>query len=202
LAACFAWSSAAYGKTYALKGEFVEESPGVLVPTGVNPDPNDPFADVTFAGGTASVTGTWMGQNLTSGTARINLVTAETTGTYDETFTGTSDHGGFGQVMSHGTASLGPADATGAQQFRADASIIGGTRDFAGSRGRITYTGVQTGGVGTGTYTGTWILPNAGGQPSPHKPKHHRKHRWHRKHRHRDHHHDQGEDGPSRGSAR
>lgn len=162
LVAGSAWSAPAYAKKIALNGEFVQESGGVLVPTGVNPDPGDPYVDATFAASTATLTGTWTGQNVASGTARISLETGEGTCTYDEVFTGSSENVGSGTVSSRGTCTLGPADPeTGAQEFRAEARLVGGTGDFVGSRGRITFVGTLIGGVGSGTYSGQWSLPNS-----------------------------------------
>jgi hypothetical protein len=173
-----AWSSAASAKRIALSGQFVEEFSGVL--TRVTPDPGDPTqATYSFMDGAASVTGTWTGQNLTRGTGRINLLTAETSGTYDETSTGSSSQGGFGRVLIHGTYTFGPADPkTGAQPFRADGRFVGGTGDFVGSRGHITDIGNLTGGLGSGTYSGTWILPGGEGcDHARHSKRHSANHR-------------------------
>ena len=157
--ACCAWSSAAYAKAILLEGQYVEENPGVPLPFAP-PDTTLCEVDVddstlrrcTFVGGTATLRGTWTGQNLTSGTFTYNVTTDEFSGRYKETFTGSSDGVGFGQVMSEGTF------AATSEDFRADARIVSGTGDFVGSRGRITYIG-DTPGNTSGHYSGKWILP-------------------------------------------
>jgi hypothetical protein len=164
LAGC-ACSGAAYAKSFDLDGQFVAESPGV--PTSVEPVEGHPtWIDVSFVGNTASLTGSWIGQNVTSLTARIDLETGATTGTFDETFTGSSERGGLGTILSTGTFTLGATNDDGTQAFRADARILSGTGDFEGSRGRVTYIGRLTAGVGSGTYSGRWILPARPAMPA------------------------------------
>jgi hypothetical protein len=160
VAAGCAWTSSAFADRVVLDGQFVEESPGVPNPADCKLDLADlTLAQCAFVAGTATLTGTWRGQNLTAGTATIDLETGATAGTYEETFTGFSDHRGFGTVMSEGNFEFGALDpSTGAQSFRAAARIVGGSGDFAASRGHITYTGSLVGAVGTGSYHGTWIV--------------------------------------------
>ena len=162
---CGASSTAADARTIALRGSYVEEDPGVPTPLApgspalctVDPS-NATVENCRFEAGSATLTGTWIGKNVTHGTYKYNLNTDVLTGNYEEDFVGYSAGVGFGSVHSRGVLTATASD------FRADARLVSGTGDFKGSRGRITYIG-DTPANTSGHYRGRWILPG-GARPN------------------------------------
>lgn len=99
--------------------------------------------------------GTWTGVTHYTIGGTADLVTGAGSGTIDETFTGRSADGGTGTLHFTETYVL---DASGS--IIIDATIVGATGDFLGSRGQVVFTGTENGVVeGSGRYRGSWQRP-------------------------------------------
>jgi hypothetical protein len=158
---------AAAARSGTVSGTFTEPAPPVL--TAYNPKTGG------FSGyGSSMWTGTWTGVTYWTIKGTVNLLTGDSSGTLDETFIGHSADGGTGTL--HFLETYTVKGATGA--FHDDATLVGGSGDFARSRGKVTFDGLDLPtGQGEGTYNGTWLRgrsapPIRRPQPSP-RPKHH-----------------------------
>jgi hypothetical protein len=137
-----------HGKTIAVAGHWYNAGP--CVPTGAVPDPNHLGEGTISCDGSSLWTGTWSGVTDFALLAHGNLVTDNVTGSITELFVGASGKGA-GTMTFYETFSL----ANG--HIRIDTRIVGSTGQFAGSSGRVVFTGTVTPATnGFGTYHGRW----------------------------------------------
>jgi hypothetical protein len=108
-----------------------------------------------FSGfGASTWTGTWNGVTHWTIRGTTDLLTGDSSGTLDETFVGVSDDGGAGTLHFIETYTVDGKTAT----FYDLARLVGGTGDFAGARGHVTFHGLELPtGQGAGTYSGRWL---------------------------------------------
>jgi hypothetical protein len=127
-----------------------------------NPEPLsisslDPVTGAYKLSGGSQWQGTFSGATTFTSDGHTNLLTGETEGTIDETFTGSTPRGRAGTL--HLTETVSVAPMTGDTTIVAH--IDGGTGVFKRSRGKVTFTGHtdQFTGTGSGAYTGVWRRP-------------------------------------------
>ena len=139
-------------RTEHVEGDWVNSLPPVI--TAYDPGSGH------FSGSGSSVwTGSWSGTTTWTTTGTLNLLTGDVEGTLDETFDGSSADGGRGTL--HFTETYTVDGAT--SKIHIDATLLDGTGDFAGSRGRVTFDGLSLpSGQGGGTYTGSWTRGPSG----------------------------------------
>jgi hypothetical protein len=100
--------------------------------------------------------GVWNGVNHYTASGHIDVLTGDVHARVDETFTGVALPEQTSGTL-HLFARVDVDGATNAQHV--DARIVGGTGDFTGSSGRVSFDGVQISGlVGHGGYSGVWCL--------------------------------------------
>jgi hypothetical protein len=153
IAACVTWAPGAQAALRHVKGTW--QNPDPIVIQSLNPVTGE------FSATGASVwQGGFRGTTVVTTQGTTNLVTGDTTGTVDETFTGKA---GRPKRHLHGTIHFVEeytvVGATGA--FHLVAHMTGGTEGFDGARGTVTFDGTTDTltGVGGGTYEGQWRLP-------------------------------------------
>jgi hypothetical protein len=133
---------------HAARPEAVHGTWQTLVPaalTSFHPSTADPTTGTFTAIGSTAWSGTWTGVTTYTMSGTIDLITNESSGILDETFTGRQ-----GTLSLHEHFTL---DAAG--HLRITCRIVHGTGDYAGSRGRVVFDGQMIGVVsGSGTYSG------------------------------------------------
>jgi len=145
-------STQALGKeTEKEKGTVVSGTWSNVAADNLTPDANDPY-HATGTGGSIW-TGTWNGTTTYTADYRVDPATGNITGHLVETFTGTSGKK-KGKIFFDDAVTLDAS--TGLVHI--ETRILGGTRDFEDSRGRVTFDGPYdlTTGTGSGTYAGFW----------------------------------------------
>ncbi|GAC1611220.1 MAG: hypothetical protein NVS3B26_22650 [Mycobacteriales bacterium] len=130
-----------------------------LVPaaiTSYNPSAADPTKGAFTAVGSTVWRGDWTGITTYTMRGTVDLVTSASTGTLEETFTGSTTSGGTGTLHLTETFTI---DSTG--NLNIQTRILGGTGVFARSRGRVEFLGKTISIVtGSGTYDGRWSHPD------------------------------------------
>jgi hypothetical protein len=136
-----------------------QAKPRKVTGTWQNPDPItvtslNPLTGKFTATGASVWQGSFRGTTVVTTQGTTNLVTGDTDGTVDETFSGAAGRNFRGTL--HFVEEYTVEGATGA--FHLVAHITGGTAAFKGSRGTVTFDGKTDTltGVGGGTYSGTW----------------------------------------------
>lgn len=142
----------------AAAAEHVHGTWQTLVPaalTSFTPSEEDPTTGTFTAVGSTEWSGTWTGVTTYTVSGTINLVTNESSGVLQETFTGTTSAAAAGQVGTLSLTERFTLDAAGVLQIRC--RIVDGTGPFAGSRGHVDFEGQMLNILeGHGTYSGTW----------------------------------------------
>ena len=140
-----------------IRGNWYDDASPCLIPTGGAPGPGVPPESISFScvGGTI-YTGDWIGHAIYTARGTVDLATGEVHATADQWFTGIYARArSFGSV--HFSSIVDANLSTG--EFHDSSVIIGGTGAFAGSRGRLEFTGfVPTRGL-AGSYVGSWSKP-------------------------------------------
>jgi hypothetical protein len=127
-------------------------------PEALNVSSLDPISGAYRGTGTSNWQGTWAGTTTFSTQGVTNVLTGDTRGTVDETFTGATPNGKQGTL--HFLEEFTVAPFTG--DFHLVAHLQSGTGAFKRSRGgTVTFVGHTDSltGIGSGTYAGTWRLP-------------------------------------------
>lgn len=140
-----------------IRGNWYDDGAPCLIPTGGAPGPGVPPESVSFGCVGGSVyDGDWIGHTIYSAQGTVDLETGDVHATADQWFTGIYGRdGSFGSV--HFSSIVDANLWTG--EFYDSSVIVGGTGAFAGSRGRIEFTGfVLTRGL-AGSYVGSWSRP-------------------------------------------
>lgn len=151
--AALAFVPAEASTTVTVRGGYINDAVGPCNPVTAKTGPGTPpsYATVSCLGGS-------LYNGALSGHTVINLkatfyTNGNATGTFDEWFYGTyTADRTVGGIHWKGSFSIN--GATGA--FQASAAIVGGTCDFAGSSGSMSYTGHEV----NGGYVGTWTRPS------------------------------------------
>lgn len=140
-----------------IRGNWFDDASPCLIPTGGAPGPGVPPETVSFScvGGTIDV-GDWFGHTIYTAKGTVDLETGDVHATADQWFTGSyARDGGFGSV--HLSSIVDANLSTG--EFHDSSVIIGGTGAFAGSRGRLEFTGFALTRGLAGSYVGSWSRP-------------------------------------------
>lgn len=153
-------SAHAAAVTVTVRGGWVNDLPAAYCnPTKATTGPGLPPTRVTLhclAG--AAFNGSFMGHGIATTVQTVdtgppvNTATPSVSGSFDEWFYGMYwADGSIGGLHFRGTFSISSKDGT----FFATATIVGGTCDFAGATGSLTFNGYST----NGGYSGSLTLP-------------------------------------------
>jgi hypothetical protein len=140
-----------------IRGNWYDDGSPCLIPTGGSLGPGLPPTSVSFGCVGGSVyDGDWIGHTIYTAQGTVDFATGDVHATATQWFTGIyARDGSFGSV--HFSSILNANLSTG--EFYDSSVILGGTGAFAGSRGRIEFTGfVLTRGL-AGSYEGSWSRP-------------------------------------------
>lgn len=99
-------------------------------------------------------TGGLQGTTKYTVTGTYDLVTGDSAGTLHETFWGRDQAGHRGALVLDETFRLDGATST----LHIDATVVGGSGDFTGSRGLLTFHGTDNVATGSGSFTGQLTL--------------------------------------------
>lgn len=153
--ACLALSSLAPDALAAPRAHPVSGTWQEIVPvsmTSYTPSAGDPLTGHYQGVGSTLWQGTWTGVTHYTMTGTANLVSGAGSGTLQETFAGRASDGGTGTLDFAESYTIAPDGSLSIQ-----ARIVGGTGDFAGAHGSVTFLGHQYGvATGNGTYSGRW----------------------------------------------
>ena len=146
-------NTASASKKQEIRGGWIGAIPCAI--TSYNPSPGAPTTGTFTCSSGTFWDGSLTGQTTYTVHGQIDFLTGNSTGTLEETFYGvaTAD-------QSTGTLSFKERyRADGATNtLHIDVDIVGGTGDWIGSKGHLTFDGVQFVAVaGHGGYAGTWI---------------------------------------------
>lgn len=116
----------------------------------------DPETGASDCRGTAVLTGSWTGTMRYHVVGHVDPVTGDAVGTINQRWEGWAEGVGGGLYLT-GTFDVDGATGIGVSRMR----IVAGEGVFHGATGEATFTLYQplTGGVQTGTYTGSWRVP-------------------------------------------
>lgn len=99
--------------------------------------------------------GSFTGSTTFVAKGTVDLLTGDSSGTIDETFTGLADDGTNGTLHLLETYTIDGESAT----IHIDARIVGGTGGFAPSHGEMSFYGPYPLVAGAGEYRGSWTHP-------------------------------------------
>jgi hypothetical protein len=146
---------ASASKKQSIRGGWVGATPCVI--TSYDPSPSDPTTGTFSCVGSTTWDGSWTGQTEFAVKGTINFLTGDASGTLEETLYGiaTADQSTGSLQFTERFRVYGATNT-----LHIDLKIVGGTGDWVGSRGQLTFDGLQFLGVaGHGGYAGTWIRP-------------------------------------------
>jgi hypothetical protein len=146
-------NAASASKKQEIRGGWIGAVPCAF--TSYNPSPGAPTTGTFTCTSGTFWDGSWTGQTMYTAKGTINFLTGDSSGTLDETFYGiaTADQSSGTLRFSERYRIYGATNTV-----HIDVTIVGGTGDWVGSKGHLTFDGVQFLGVaGHGGYAGTWI---------------------------------------------
>jgi hypothetical protein len=147
-----AQAAPAAATTTEVGGDWASAVP--CVPFEGSPSLENPTQIPYTCEGSATVRGSLVGVTVYTTYGTIDLASGDSWGTMKERFTGVSADGSLRGTMDFKEKFT----IDGATLFFDDtAKIVGGSGDFAGSRGAVIFNGTVAAGVGGGSWGGTWV---------------------------------------------